>query len=160
MYHSRDAQCAFDMRQAGSECCGVPEVAERPRILVVDDIALNRIVFRAILTPLGVDVQEAATGSEALHISRTMPPQMIFMDLSMPEMDGFEAVRRIRSETLFGEAIPIVAATADSSEASREQALAVGMIDYICKPLDHAKVVDLVRKNVSATPDGPRGWKT
>lgn len=141
----------------GAARVGIRGAGNRPIVLVVDDIALNRLVLKAMLSPLGVCVLEAASGEEALRLVRSSPPDMIFMDLFMPGMDGFETVARIRAETDHGEAIPIVAATADQSHASREKALAVGMIDYVCKPLDHARILDLVRTHLGAAGADIRG---
>ncbi|MBF0182003.1 MAG: response regulator [Magnetococcales bacterium] len=105
-------------------------------ILVVDDQETNRQVAREILEQAGMRVEEAADGGQAL--ARMMAGggiDLIFMDLNMPEMDGYEATRRLRA--LPGmERLPIVAMTANALSGERERCLSVGMNDHLAKPID------------------------
>jgi signal transduction histidine kinase/ActR/RegA family two-component response regulator len=107
----------------------------RRRILIADDVGANRQMLIDLLQPLGFDVLEAVDGADALAQARREPPDLIFMDLSMPVMDGLEATRRLRADATLG-TVPIIALTANASPADQAQALAAGVNDVIAKPFD------------------------
>jgi PAS domain S-box-containing protein len=108
------------------------------RVLLVEDNPTNQIVAMALLKRFGHRVDVAADGVEAIRALRSIPYDLVLMDCQMPEMDGYEATRRIRS----GEAgpanrmIPIVAMTARAMQGDREKCLESGMNDYLPKPID------------------------
>ncbi len=112
------------------------------RILLVEDNSVNQIVARQMLVSLGLRVDVAANGVEALEQLRMAPPdapyRLVLMDCLMPEMDGFEATRRVRSG-LAGERyrnVPVIALTANAMQGDREKCLEAGMTDYLSKPID------------------------
>jgi two-component system cell cycle response regulator DivK len=112
------------------------------RILVVEDNLDNRRILVYRLKRIGdFEILEAANGVEALEIVRSQPaPDLIFMDLKMPVMDGWEATRQIR--TLEGGAsIPIIALTAQAMAGDEQKALAAGCDDYLAKPIVDLGVV-------------------
>ncbi|MDR2494618.1 MAG: response regulator [Spirochaetaceae bacterium] len=114
------------------------------RILLVEDVEINREIVLALLEPTGVAIDTAANGREALNILEENPSKyhLILMDIHMPEMDGFEAVRRIRN--LPSEAarqVPVVAMTANVFREDIEKCLAAGMNDHIGKPIDLEELV-------------------
>jgi len=117
----------------------------RKRILVVEDNEDNRRILLYRLKKIGdFDIVETSNGEEAVQAVEASPPDLIFMDLKMPIMDGWEATRRIRAlET--GKSIPIIALTAQAMAGDEQKALANGCNDYLAKP-----VVDpsLVREKV------------
>ena len=117
------------------------------RILVVDDDNSNLELARKILGASGYDVLLARDGYEAVKVALTALPDLILMDLSLPGLDGWEAVQQIRSR--LPQAIPIVALTAHAMAGDREQALATGCTDYLAKPY---KPVDLRAKISSLLP--------
>jgi two-component system sensor histidine kinase/response regulator len=126
-------------------------VARGMRALVVDDNTINQVVACEMLRALGADVEAAGSGEEALAcLQRSKPFDLIFMDVQMPEMDGYEATRRVRA---MGEAgrLPIIAMTANAISGDREKCLAAGMDDYISKPVDPVALQVCVRR--WATPD-------
>jgi CheY-like chemotaxis protein/nitrogen-specific signal transduction histidine kinase len=104
------------------------------RILVADDQAENREVLRALLAALGFDVAEAATGRECLERAVARPPDLILMDLRMPELDGIEATGRLRKEDRTRH-VPIVAVTAAAFAEDREGALVAGCDAHLPKPV-------------------------
>ncbi|MDR2109374.1 MAG: response regulator [Coriobacteriales bacterium] len=111
---------------------------EGRRILLVEDIEVNREIVLALLEPTHLEIDCAENGVEALQRFREAPERydMILMDVQMPEMDGYEATRQIRAlGTPAAEKIPIVAMTADVFQEDIEKALAAGMNDHIGKPL-------------------------
>ena len=93
--------------------------------LVVDDRETNRVLLSRMLAPAGFTVFEAAGGAEALSLFERERPDVVFMDIMMPGMDGLEATRRIRE--VAGEAVFVIAVTARTLDVDRESALAGGM---------------------------------
>jgi CheY-like chemotaxis protein len=107
------------------------------RILVVDDNPINQKVAVKMLQKLGHYSDAVATGVEALRSVEKIPYDLILMDCQMPEMDGYEATRRIRNHFLIQlRDIPIVAMTANAIKGDREKCLEAGMDDYVSKPLN------------------------
>lgn len=114
------------------------------RILVVDDQPMNRQVLVQLLTQIGLEVKEAADGETAIAVWQQWQPQLIWMDIRMPGMDGYETIQIIRAtEATRAEAVPktvIIALTAQASTVDRTQALAIGCDGFMSKPLQAAEV--------------------
>jgi len=111
----------------------------RARVLVVEDNPVNQEVARAMLGELGCTIRVASDGREALAALRDEAFDLVFMDCQMPEMDGFEAVRRFRASAANGFATrsdtPVVALTANALAGDAERCLAAGFNDYLAKPV-------------------------
>jgi signal transduction histidine kinase/CheY-like chemotaxis protein len=105
------------------------------RVLVAEDNAVNQKVALAMLRHLGYRADLAADGLEAVEAVRRVPYDVVFMDLQMPELDGLDATRQIRAEHPQGRRPRIIALTANAYDEDREACLAVGMDDYLSKPL-------------------------
>ncbi|HYL07954.1 MAG TPA: response regulator, partial [Candidatus Udaeobacter sp.] len=105
------------------------------RVLVVDDNAANQKVAARMIERLGYRVDVAGTGAEAVVMVGNGRYDAVLMDCQMPEVDGYEASRRIRREERGGKHVPIIAVTADDLSGERDRCLAAGMDDYISKPL-------------------------
>ena len=120
----------------------------RARILVAEDNPVNQLVAVKILEKLGCRADVAGNGNEVLVALRNIPYDLVFMDCQMPETDGFEAARRIRS----GEAgqsrvrTPIIAMTARVMQGDREKCLASGMNDYIPKPVSPLLIAQVMER--------------
>jgi len=116
---------------------GVAGPSQQARFLVVDDVSLNVRLVQALLERLGHSADAAAGGREALELAAQNPYDVIFMDILMPEMDGFETVQKIRSlpATTVGNRPWIVALTADALVENRRRCEEVGMNDFLTKPL-------------------------
>lgn len=112
------------------------------RILVVEDNLDNRRILVYRLKRIGeFEIVEATNGEEALRLVETLPPpDLIFMDLKMPIMDGWEATRRIR-RLEYAKKIPIIALTAQAMAGDEQKALAAGCDDYLAKPIVDLEVV-------------------
>ncbi len=102
-------------------------------VLLVDDIQSNRDVIRGMLEPLGVNIQEAQNGKEALEVLNTFIPDIIFLDLLMPVMNGEETIAEIRKQSKFN-TIPVIAITASGFDGKREEVISTGFNEYIHKP--------------------------
>jgi len=115
----------------------------RRRILVADDMADNRQLLGRFLRPLGFRVDEAVNGAAALEIARLSHPDLVFMDLVMPVMDGFEAIRQLRGEPSLADT-RIVALSASAFDATRTQSIAAGCDDFMSKPVRLEQVLELL----------------
>lgn len=122
------------------------------RVLVVDDIATNRLVAKAHLRLHGVLTEEAASGAEALEMLRASPPDLVFLDMNMPGMDGTETLRRIRTLPSRAARVPVIAMTADATEAHRRKYLAAGMDGYLAKPLTPEAVAEVLAQFLPPAP--------
>ena len=120
-------------------------------ILVVDDNSINRKVAKRMVEKLGFTVRSAETGLEALHVILEEPFVAVLMDCQMPEMDGYQATRRIRQgERQTGKHVPILAITANALEGEDERCRAAGMDLFLSKPVD----IDDLRRALSKLMDG------
>ena len=115
------------------------------KILVVEDDADNRRIICTVLLGEGYDVVEAADGVEALAKARAECPDLVLMDLALPNMDGWEATRRLKSDPAT-RAVPIVALTAVAMRGDEEQARAAGCDDYMSKPARPVAIRAVVKK--------------
>ena len=106
-----------------------------PQVLVVDDNPVNQKVAAKMLEKLGCRVDIAGNGMEALAAVCRHQYPLVFMDCQMPELDGFETTRLIRSQEKPGEHLPVIAMTANAMEGDRESCLTAGMDDFISKPI-------------------------
>jgi signal transduction histidine kinase/ActR/RegA family two-component response regulator len=111
------------------------------RVLVTDDNAVNRRVIRLLLAPLGCEITEAANGKEALDELAVQAFDIVLLDVRMPVMDGEEAIKRIRSSEHSWSGLPVIALTADSMHGDREKYMALGMSDYVPKPVDKGELI-------------------
>jgi len=124
------------------------ELRKRAKLLVVEDNLTNQKLAIKLFEKLGFFADIAINGKQALAMLETIDYDLIFMDVQMPEMDGFEATKMIRSldSKVKNHDVPIVAMTAHASNEDKNRCLASGMNDYISKPIDPAKLSDSVSK--------------
>jgi Response regulators consisting of a CheY-like receiver domain and a winged-helix DNA-binding domain len=106
-----------------------------PKILVVDDQPVNVQLLRRKLEREGIQVSAAYTGQEALELVRQTKPDLILLDVMMPDMDGIDVCQRLQ-ESEDTRSIPVIFITARTSKESKLEGLAVGAVDYITKPID------------------------
>jgi class 3 adenylate cyclase/CheY-like chemotaxis protein len=118
-------------------------VSGKPRILVVDDTPENIRLLEALLEPRGYAVITASSGQEALAKLRDQHPDLVLLDVVMPEMDGYQVCRRLREDPATT-VLPVVMVTASGSE-QRVAAIEAGADDFISKPLDQAELLARIR---------------
>jgi signal transduction histidine kinase/DNA-binding response OmpR family regulator/CHASE3 domain sensor protein len=115
------------------------------KVLLADDDMRNVFSLSALLGEHGMDVVTAADGKEALEkLSENPDVSIVLMDIMMPEMDGYEAIRQIRMNGRFNK-LPVIALTAKAMAGDREKCIAAGASDYIAKPVDSSKLLSLMR---------------
>ena len=112
-------------------------------VLLVEDNELNRDMLSRRLLRKGFEVSLAVNGLEAVEMARSATPDLILMDISLPELDGLEATRRIKADQSTG-AIPIIALTAHAMSGDREKALEAGCDDYDTKPVDIKRLLSKI----------------
>jgi CheY-like chemotaxis protein len=103
------------------------------KIAVVDDNADNRLIIRTILEDQ-YDIVEYSSGIEAIEGFRKSKPDVVILDISLPEMDGTEILRRIRDDSALHD-LPVIALTAHAMVGDREKYLSAGFNDYVAKPI-------------------------
>ena len=122
------------------------------RILLVEDIDINREIIKSLLEPSGAKITEVSDGLAAVEIFEADPKKydLILMDIQMPVMDGYEATRRIReSDAPWGASIPILAMTANAFREDVEQAMEAKMNGHLSKPVDEKKMHSELAKYLS-----------
>lgn len=126
--------------------------AKSTKVLVVEDMALNQLLMKTLLDDFGFECDITANGKIAIEKLKQKSYDIILMDLQMPEMNGFEATEYIRNT--MHSTTPIIALTADVTTVDLAKCKAVGMNDYIAKPLDerllYSKIVSLVKNSIKA----------
>jgi CheY-like chemotaxis protein len=120
-------------------------VLEGKKVLIVDDDVRNVFALTSVLEARRMDVRYAENGIDAIRILEEEPDTaLVLMDIMMPELDGYETIRHIRSIPHF-ESLPIISLTAKAMKGDREKSIAAGASDYITKPVDTDKLVSLLR---------------
>jgi two-component system, cell cycle response regulator DivK len=118
-------------------------VAADARILVVEDNDKNMKLFRDVLRAKGYRTVEATSGGDAVALAAECAPDLVLMDIQLPDIDGVEALRRLRADARTA-SVPVLALTAQAMEGDRERFLAAGFDGYISKPVDIAAFVAVV----------------
>lgn len=143
-----DAALESEILELNNEIKGI-------RVLVVEDMALNQLLMKTVLDDFGFERDIAENGKIAVEKLKTNQYDIVLMDLQMPEMNGFEATEYIRKTLNL--TIPIIALTADVTTVDLAKCKAVGMDDYIAKPIDervlYSKIVGLIKKPKSSKPN-------
>ncbi len=122
------------------------------RILVVEDNEKNMKLFCDVLLAAGYRMLEATTGGEAVELATAHAPDLVVMDVQLPDFDGVEALRRLRADERTA-AIPVLAVTAQAMRGDRERFLAAGFAGYLSKPVNIRELIGSVRQQCD-TGDG------
>ena len=114
------------------------------QVLVVEDNEKNMKLVRDVLEAKGYRLLEAATGGRAVELATEHRPRLVLMDIQLPDVDGVEALARLRADDRTA-SIPVVALTAQAMSGDRERFLAAGFDGYLSKPVDIVELVDTVK---------------
>jgi two-component system, cell cycle response regulator DivK len=120
-------------------------MAEGAQILVVEDNEKNMKLFRDVLQATGYRTLEATTGKEAVALAAEHSPDLVLMDIQLPDIDGVEALGRLRADGRTA-SVPVLALTAQAMEGDRERFLAAGFDGYLSKPVNIADLVSIVKR--------------
>ena len=139
--HLETAQ-ADDSREELTQQLPLPNT----RILLAEDNPANQMVIKSILEFANLQVDIAADGYEALEAVRSLPYDIVLMDISMPEMDGMTATKAIRKLSSAARNIPIIALTAHTLNGDKERFIEAGMNDYLSKPINRAATLNCIAR--------------
>ena len=128
----------------------------KKRILLVDDSKTTLLMERTVLRNGPYEISEANDGAEAVDKATAQPPDLILMDMVMPNMTGLEAVQRLRAQETTRD-IPVIMVTTRGEQHNVEQAHALGCDAYLTKPIDHAKLQATVKRLLEARRDETHG---
>jgi two-component system, cell cycle response regulator DivK len=123
------------------------------RILVVEDNEKNMKLFRDVLVATGYQTLEATTGSEAVDMASEHTPDLVLMDIQLPDLDGVQALHRLRAGARTA-TIPVLALTAQAMQGDRERFLAAGFDGYLSKPVDVRELIEAVREHCDGARHG------
>jgi len=129
-------------------------LSKKGRILLADDSPANQMVALAMLRDSGCTVDTASNGLEAVAALRTLPYDLVLMDISMPEMDGLEATRAIRDLPGSAGTLPVIAMTAHAIVGDRDRFMSAGMNDYISKPVTKHRLYEILDRWLPAGETG------
>jgi two-component system sensor histidine kinase EvgS len=115
------------------------------KVLVVDDIQSNRLLLSEILSIYGLAVLEATNGKEAINIIKSQNPDIVLMDLRMPVMDGYEAIKILKADKMLKN-IPVIVLTASAMKISDEDIKKIGSDGYLRKPISRPELLDELKK--------------
>jgi two-component system cell cycle response regulator DivK len=119
-------------------------------ILVVEDNEKNLKLFRDVLQAMGYRTLEAATGGQALELAARHGPDLVLMDIQLPDVDGVEALDRLRADERTA-SIPVLAVTAQAMRGDCERFLRAGFDAYLSKPVDISELVSVVEEHCRGT---------
>lgn len=134
------------------------QIDRRRTVLVVDDVRDNVILISLSLQDMGYRVLTATNGDDALSVAKVARPDLILMDIAMPQQDGLAATRLIREEIGL-EDTPIIAITAFATDGIRQAAFDAGFNGYLTKPIDFERLATLMNMLLSTREEKPSSGK-
>jgi CheY-like chemotaxis protein len=123
---------------------GKARSTDKRRVLVTDDDGITRLLAKLLLEKEGYEVLEGQNGGQAVEIARRERPDLLIIDLMMPEMDGYRAIKRIRRDASFA-TLPVMVLTAEDGPGVEQRVLEMGADDYMIKPFEPAVLLSRVR---------------
>ena len=116
------------------------------QVLIVEDNQKNMKLFRDVRLAKGYRTLEATTGGEAVELATEHAPDLVLMDIQLPDLDGVQSLRRLRADERTA-GIPVLALTAQAMQGDRERFLAAGFDGYLSKPVDVRELIETVREH-------------
>jgi CheY-like chemotaxis protein len=143
--HRVESRLPAEKRRLLQQLHSADAIFDGKKVLIVDDDVRNVFALTNVLESRRMDVRYAENGLDALKLlQEDADVDLVLMDIMMPELDGYETIRRIRAMPQF-ETLPIISLTAKAMKGDREKSIAAGASDYITKPVDTDKLVSLLR---------------
>ena len=148
-------EAEFDKINIADKEVSAIETTEFPgkRILLAEDVDINRVILIELLSETTIEIEEAKDGNEAVEMFNSSPDgyyDLIFMDIQMPNLNGYDATKKIRSlDRTDAKTIPIIAMTANAYKEDVDAALESGMDSHLSKPLDMTKVIDTLKERLN-----------
>ena len=130
--------------------------ASHSKVLLVEDNHMNQLVMTALFKRLGLQLLVANNGEEGIKQVEEINPDLVLMDIHMPGMDGLEATRRLRANPVYRD-LPIIAMSADAFEEQQAEAREAGMSEYATKPIEFAKLIQLLSIYLEKEPQAAIG---
>lgn len=124
----------------------------KPRVLLIEDNDANRQLATFLLDRIGCEVRHAGDGAHGLASAESTPPDLIVLDIQMPEMDGYEVAARLRASPATSK-IPILVVTSYAQSGDRQRAMALGVADYLEKPFEPDDFINRVVRLLPAKPE-------
>lgn len=143
-FESKEVKTAKKAARSISDYTEIKGISRPCKVLLVDDVDINLAMLEIFLAPAGFDVSVAVNGFEAIDKFREFKPDIVFMDLIMPEKDGFEATRDIKT---IDPQIPVIALTASIVDSVKEQALEAGVNDFMNKPFIPERFFEIIAEH-------------
>jgi CheY-like chemotaxis protein len=125
-------------------------IAEGTTILVIDDDLANLALAQALLQAEGFQVRVAIDAASAFRVLKTVTPSLILMDIQLPEMDGWELTRRLKSQPETSD-IPVIAITAYGKSGDEAKARTVGFVEFLAKPISTRELPRIVRRHLASS---------
>ena len=120
----------------------------RTKILIVEDNEINHDMLSRYLQMCGYDTVQAADGNSGFEMARQTAPDLVLMDVNLPEVDGWEITRRLKHDASTA-GIPVIALTAHAMRGDREKSLAAGCDEYETKPIDFTRLIGKIESLIS-----------
>jgi two-component system cell cycle response regulator DivK len=124
-----------------------------PKILLVEDNEMNRDMLSRRLMRKGFEVVLAVDGQSGVEMARTLAPDLVLMDMSLPVLDGWEATRRLKADAST-QGIPVIALTAHAMSSDRDKALEAGCDDYDTKPVELSRLLEKIESLLGRSENG------
>jgi two-component system, cell cycle response regulator DivK len=119
--------------------------------LIIEDNENNRVLITRLLEKAGYRTLQAITGMQGVEMALQHKPDFIILDIQLPDIDGIDALRKIRTSEI-GNAIPVIAMTSFAMSGDREKFLAAGCDEYIEKPIDPLTVISQIKRTIGELP--------
>lgn len=124
----------------------------QPKILYIEDNETHSRLVRKMLEPMGYFILDAEDGFQGIAVAARERPDLVLLDFNLPDLDGFEVISRLRSDSTLSE-IPVIAVTASTNGCTEMQFFAAGFDAFVPKPVDRSRLIKTIQTMLSTSPD-------